>query len=203
MKSALLAGAACWFLTAALAASAQSTPAASPTPSDSSVPLERLIAGVARKTGKTFVVDPRVRAEVIIIGRPPGDLTYAELLGVLDVYGFAAIEDTGFVRVVPDTSVKTEAIPTITAKDTRPASEYVTEIIAVKNVSAAQLVPILRPMLPQVASFVALPGTNALVIVDRFANLRRIEGLIRTLDSMPLNKGPGSAPAGESTGTQH
>jgi general secretion pathway protein D len=203
MKSALLAGAACCLLTAALAAAAESAPAASTTPSESGVPLERLIAGVAKRTGKTFVVDPRVRAEVIIIGRPPGDLTYAELLGVLDVYGFAAIEDTGFVRVVPNTAVRTEAIPTITAKDTRPASEYVTEIVAVKNVSAPQLVPILRPLLPQVASLVALPETNSLVIVDRFASLRRIEGLIRTLDSMPLNKGPGSAPAGGSAGTQH
>lgn len=107
------------------------------------------------------------------------------------------------MRVVPDVAVKTEVTPTITAKDTRPASEFVTQIITVKNISAAQLVPILRPLVPQMGALVAYPATNSLVIVDRFANLRRIEGLIRTLDSAPLNKTQGTASAADSAGTEH
>ena len=168
------------------------------------MPLERLIESVAKKTGKTFIFDPRVRANVIIIGRAPTELSYAELLTVLDVNGFAAVEESGFVRVLPDASIKVQAIPTITSKDTRPASEYVSQIVTVRNVSAVQLVPILRPPLPQNAGLVAFPQTNSLVIVDRFANLRRIEGLIKALDSTPLSKPQTAAPAsGENAATDH
>ena len=204
MKSVLVAAAACWVTVAAPVASAESPPAVTAPPSDSSVPLERLIVNVARKTGKTFVIDPRVHADVVIIGRTPAELSYAELLGVLDVYGFTAVEDSGFVRVIPDVAIKVQAVPTITPKDTRPASEYVSQIVTVRNVSAAQLVPILRPLLPQTATLVAFPQTNSLVIVDRFANLRRVEGLIKALDSTPLSKPQTAAPAsGENAATDH
>jgi general secretion pathway protein D len=204
MKSVLVTAAACWLTVAASVASAESPPAATPPPSDSSVPLERLIANVAKKTGKTFVVDPRVHADVVIVGRAAAELSYAELLGVLDVYGFAGVEDSGFVRVIPDSAIRVQAVPTITPKDTRPASEYVTQIVTVRNVQAAQLVPILRPLLPQAAALAAFPATNSLIIVDRFANLRRVEGLIRALDSTPPSKSQAAAPAsGENAATDH
>ena len=204
MRSVLVTVAACWLAVAASAASAESPASASPPPSDSSVPLERLIASVAKKTGKTFVVDPRVHADVVIIGRAPAEVSYAELLGVLDVYGFAGVEDSGFVRVIPDSAIKVQAVPTISPKDTRPASEYVSQIVTVKNVPAAQLVPILRPMIPQSGSLVAFPATNSLIIVDRFANLRRVEGLIRALDNTPLSKSQTAAPvSGENAATDH
>lgn len=204
MKSVLVAAVVLWLIVAEPVASAQSPPDASPNSPDSSVPLERLIESVAKKTGKTFIIDPRVRANVIIIGRAPTELSYAELLAVLDVYGFAAVEESGFVRVVPDASIKVQAIPTITSKDARPASEYVSQIVTVRNVSAVQLVPILRPLLPQNAGLVAFPQTNSLVIVDRFANLRRIEGLIKALDSTALSKPQAAAPAsGENAATDH
>jgi len=201
MRTVLAAAACCLCLTAPVAF-AEDSPAVRAPPRESSVPLERLIANVARKTGKTFVLDPRVHADAVIIGRPSADLTYAELVGVLDTQGFAAVEEPGFVRVVPDSAIRTLATPTITARDTRPASEYVSEIITVKNISAPQLVPILRPLVPQQGALSAVPQSNSLVIVDRYANLRRIEGLIRTLDSAPLNKTQGTA-AVEGTATDH
>ena len=68
----------------------------------------------------------------------------------------------------------------------------------------AQLVPILRPLLPQAAGLAAFPQTNSLVIVDRFANLRRIEGLIKALDNTPLSKSQTAVPAsGENAATDH
>lgn len=205
MKRVLVAVAACWLTVTGPAAPAESlsTPASKP-PDGSSVPLERLIASVAKKSGKTFVIDPRVRAEVTVIGKAPTELSYAELLEVLDVYGFTAVEEPGFVRVIPDAVIRMQAIPTITPKDTRPAAEYVSQIVTLKNISAAQLVPILRTLLPPPAMLVASPQTNSLVIVDRFANLRRVEGLIKALDSLPLIKSQTVTPAsGENAAADH
>ncbi|HEY4749807.1 MAG TPA: secretin N-terminal domain-containing protein [Steroidobacteraceae bacterium] len=152
-------------------------------PSDSGVPIERLLAILAKKTGKKSVLDPRVHASVVLVGQDPSELSYPELLTVLDVYGYVAVEDGKLVRILPDGRVRAQALPTITSGDTRPGSEWVTEVIAVKNLPATQLVPLLRPMVPQAGHLVAVPDTNSLILTDRFANVRRLEGLIRTLDA--------------------
>jgi general secretion pathway protein D len=160
---------------------------------ENGLPIDRLITTVAKKTGKKFVVDPRVRANIISAGEEPSEISYSQFLTVLEVYGFIAVDDGSLVRILPDAGIRQEPIPTINSKDTRPASECVTQIIPLKYVSAAQLVPILRPMLPQYAHLVALPSANTLIISDRFADVRRIEALTRSLDT-PENK---PAPAKE------
>lgn len=159
------------------------------------VPIERLVATVAKKTGKKFVLDPRVHAQVVLVGVDPAEITYPQFLTVLQVYGYAAVESGGYVQIIPDLMVRQEAIPTITAKDTRLPSEYVTQIIPVKNVSAPMLVPILRPLLPQQGHLAATAG-NALLIADHFDNVRRIEALVRALDTAE-NKPRDAAPPKE------
>src|SRR5262245_37032766 len=79
---------------------------ASATPRKGSVPVEELIATVAKRTGKTFIVDPRVQGEAMLIGSDPAKIDYAELLSVLQVHGFAAVERGGVVRVIPDANVR-------------------------------------------------------------------------------------------------
>jgi general secretion pathway protein D len=150
---------------------------------ENAVAIERLIATVAKKTGKKFLVDPRVHADVVLVGQEPAEITYPQLLTVLEVYGYIGVDDGGYVRILPDADARQQPIPTITPKDTRPASECVTQVIPLKYASAAQLVPILRPMLPQYAHLAAVLPENALLIVDRFANVRRLEALVRSLDT--------------------
>ncbi len=132
-------------------------------------------------------------ARSCLVGQEPSEITFPQLLTVLEVYGYVAVDDGGFVRVLPDASFRQEPCPNITSKDSRPASECVTQIIALKYASAPMLVPILRPMLPQYAHMAAVPAGNSLLISDRFANLRRIEALVKSLDT-PENK---PAPKGE------
>lgn len=146
------------------------------------VPIAQVIAAVARKSGKKFILDPRVRAEVALIGQDVSSLGFNDLLAVLRDYGFAAAEYAGYVHIVPDASIRALPIPLISGKDVRPDAEFVSKVITVKNVSAPQLVPILRPMLPQAASLVAFPCNNRLVLVDIYANVRRVEALVESLD---------------------
>lgn len=156
--------------------------AQSPTASDGTVPITTLISDAAKRTGKKFIVDPRVRADVTLIQRGEDSLSYADLLTVLQVHGFAAIEGEGFVRVVPDASVRQLALPLVGDKDKRPDGEYVTKVISVRTTPAAMLVPTLRPLLPQYAHLAASVCTNDLIIVDSVANVRRIESLVESLD---------------------
>jgi len=146
------------------------------------VPIGQIIAAVAKKSGKKFLVDPRVRADVTLFGQNPAEVTYNELLAVLDVYGFAAVETAGYVELVPNAIVRWEPLPLITGKENFPDEQYVTAMIHLKSTSAPMLVPILRPLVPQQGHLAADICTNTLMLVDRFANYKRIDALIRSLD---------------------
>jgi general secretion pathway protein D len=150
---------------------------------EGSVPLVQLITDVAQKTGKTFLVDPRVRGDAVLVGPDRKNMDYARLLAVLQIHGFAAVEDKNHVRVVPDANARQLPMPLITGTEARPNAQYVSKVIAVNTLPAGLLVPILRPMLPQAAHLVAVTCTNVLLVVDTFDNVQRIEKMVRTLDT--------------------
>ena len=171
-------------LVAAPSASAQveRTDDKSPPSPGGAVPIERVLAAVGKRANKKFIVDPRVRGEISMVGQEPTSVDYPTLLLMLRVQGFAAVEEGGYVHVIPDANVRQQPLPLVSGKESYADGEYVNKIITLKNVPAAQLVPILRPLLPQVAHLVALPCKNALLVVDVFASVKRIEQLERSLD---------------------
>jgi type II secretory pathway component GspD/PulD (secretin) len=165
---------------------------------ENGVPFFKLIATVAKKTGKKFIVDPRVHGEAEIVGQDTSNISFSDLLTILHIYGYAAIESGGYVSVVPDANARQVPIPLITGKETRPDAEFVTKVITVRNIPAVQLVPLLRPMIPQMGHLVALPCVNKLIYVDTFANLQRLQAVIEALDVgepyKPAKCDDGSAP---------
>ena len=156
--------------------------AQSPAASAAGTELATLIGHVAKQTGKRFILDPRVRGEVLLIAVDPASIDYANFLTVLQVNGFAAVEDGRFVRIVPDAIVRQLPLPIVQKPETLPDAAYMTKVIAVRNVPAAQLVPILRPLLPQQAHLAAEVCTNHLLIVDTAGNVARIEAIVKSLD---------------------
>jgi type II secretory pathway component GspD/PulD (secretin) len=163
------------------AADSTSSEAASES-SDAGIPIERIIATVAHKTGKKYLIDPRVRARVQIIGQDPSNITYTDLLSILQLHGFAATEGGGYVRVIPDATIRQWALPQLSSGQTYPDAQFVNYVLPVKNMPAGQLVPILRPLLPQVAQLAANICSNALLMSDSYANVKKIETLVKALD---------------------
>jgi type II secretory pathway component GspD/PulD (secretin) len=147
------------------------------------VSVEKLIAAVAKRTGKKFLIDPRLHADVTVIGQDPTSVDYATLLLILHIHGFSAVEQGGYVQVVPDANVRQMPLPLATGKESHADGEYVNRLIVVKNAPAVQLVPLLRPMLQQAAHLVAFPCKNTLLMVDTYANVKRIEQIVRALDT--------------------
>lgn len=148
------------------------------------VDIRELIDTVAKITGKNFIVDPRVKAKVTLITpRELGqDELYEVFLSVLEVHGFAAVPVGQVIKIVPDVNAKQGPVPTTSAREPGRGDELVTRIIEVKNVAAAQLVPILRPLVPQQGHLAAYPSTNVLVISDRAANIDRLATIVRRID---------------------
>jgi general secretion pathway protein D len=158
-------------------------PQAAAPPDDAGVPILSLLRAVAKKTGKKFIIDPRVHGNAQLIGEEPGSVTYSELLTILQVQGFTAVEGTGFVRVIPETIVRQSALPLVIGAATYPDAQYVAAVIPVRRMPAASLVPILRPLLPQQAHLAAAICSNSILMVDSYANIKRIESLIAVLDT--------------------
>jgi general secretion pathway protein D len=149
----------------------------------SGIAIDKVIEAVARRTGKKFVLDLRVHAQVHIVGEDLNHLTYVELLTILPLYGFTAVESGGFVLVVPQTNIRAMPLPQIAGKETYPDSQYVSIVIPVTKLPAGSLVPILRPLLPPYAHLAAASCSNSLLMVDTYANVRRIESLVKALDT--------------------
>ena len=149
---------------------------------ENGVPISRLLATVAKKTGKKFVVDPQVRGDAEIVGQDAANISYGDLLTILHVYGFTAIEYGGYVNVIPAAGARQLPVPQLSGRENHPEAEFVSKVITVKNVPAAHLVPLLRPIMPQAGHLVALPCVNKLFIVDTFGNVQRIQSVIEALD---------------------
>jgi general secretion pathway protein D len=144
------------------------------------VPLTTVIAAVAKRTGKKFMVDPRVQGDAVMQENPAA-LSYDDFLLLMNVHGFAAVTNGDVIRVVPDAYVRSMAVPLV-EDDNHPLGEYVTRVWKLKSVPAPQLVPLLRPMVPQQGHLVALPCTNNLIVVDTFGNVQRLDQVIKSLD---------------------
>ncbi len=141
---------------------------------------------VAEVTGKTFVVDPRVKGEVTIISATPMDSkqVYEVFLSVLGVHGFSAVPSGNVIKILPDSLVKAENTPVLAEGEQRRSAEIVTQVIKVTQVSAAQLIPLLRPLVPQQGHLVAYPENNTLIISDTADNVARMEKIIRRIDKV-------------------
>ena len=117
-----------------------------------------------------------------------GPVNYSTFLTILRLNGLAAVVTESAVVIVPDASIRQQAIPTISDLDAKlPDDQWVTVLVRVQHATAAQLVPILRPLMPQQGHMAAFPEQNTLLLVDRFSNVRRLAGLIRSLDA-PIAK---------------
>jgi general secretion pathway protein D len=148
--------------------------------------ISALISTVAEVTNRNFIVDPRVKGKVTVISTRPmsSDEVYQVFLSILTVHGFAAVPSGEVIKIVPDVNAKQGGIPTSSDADPGEGDEMVTRVIQVDNVTAAQLVPILRPLVPQQGHLAAYPATNVLIISDRANNVERLVSIISRIDKV-------------------
>lgn len=147
------------------------------------VPLMEVLEAVGKKTGKTFVVEINVDADIVIGLAQTRRMDYETLLIVLRNNNMAAVEYRGATNIVAVDRIRQQPLPVIYEEDDSIAEEeWVTMLIVVENAPAKMFVPILRPMLPKQGHLVAHVDSNTLTIVDRYANLKRVLQLIRKMD---------------------
>lgn len=146
--------------------------------------ITTLVNTVSKITGKNFVIDPRVKGRVTVISATPMNKSeiYDVFLSILEVHDFATVPVGDIIKIVPSSKAKQRSVPTIRGSNTVSGDQFVTRIIRVKNVAAAQLVPILRPLIPQQGHLAAYPSKNVLIITDHAENVNRLARIIARID---------------------
>lgn len=142
-----------------------------------------VVEAVSEATGKNFILDPRVTGKVNLLSSAPmsKDAFYEAFLSILQVHGYIAVESGNLIKILPDATARQFPSQFGTAGAAGP-DDMATQVIQVRNVGATQLVPILRPLIPQYGHMVAHAGSNMLIISDRAANLARMVSIIRRID---------------------
>jgi general secretion pathway protein D len=146
--------------------------------------INTLITTVSEVTGKNFIVDERVKGKVTVISSRPmsSEAVYETFLAVLAVKGYAAVPAGSVIKIVQDSTARQEGGALLSNGAGRPDDDVVTHVYQIENVSAAQLVPILRPLVPQWGHLVAYGPSNMLIISDRASNVVRLGRLIEQID---------------------
>jgi len=140
---------------------------------------------VSRLTGKTFIVDPRVRnKKITVISQHEMDEKeiFALFLSVLKVHQFAAVKTGNVYKIEQLQTAKQDSVPVYSEGQKYDGDQLVTRVIKVDNVDVAMLVPLLRTLIPQQGHMAQYKPTNVIVIHDTAANLERIVKLIRNID---------------------
>lgn len=153
--------------------------------------IEEVVKAVSVITGRNFLIDPRVKGTINIVSSTPvpTNIAYDILLSALRLQGFAAVESGGVTKVMPEAEAK---LHIGTGSDTRGSSgdKLVTRVYMLKYESAAQLVPVLRPLIAPNNIVTSYPSSNALVITDYASNLKRIEKIVQSIDQPNADGGP-------------
>ena len=146
--------------------------------------IREFIDQVAQISGQTFVVDPRVKGQVSVVSNTALNLTevYQLFLSVMATHGFSVITQGDQARIVPNAEAKADADSGRAAPD-----RLETRLIQVQHGSATELIPLIRPLIPQYGHLAAVSSANAIIISDRSANIERIEDLLRQLDQKGQN----------------
>lgn len=148
-------------------------------------PILGVLEVVTGNSGKRFLLDYRVPEGVVVGPAGYADLDYEAFLRVLDNNDLAAVTTGDYVTIVPRHAIRQAEMPVLQPGQTAAAGEWVTRVFVLQHVPAPQLVPILRPLMPNSAHLAAQPNSNALLVVDRYANTERVREVIAAIDVPP------------------
>jgi general secretion pathway protein D len=145
--------------------------------------IREFVTQISAITGKSFIIDPRVKGDVTVISNVNMDeeSVYQLFLSVLQVHGFAAVSAGSVIKIVQTVLAKQSSNPDDFVDDLE-SEELVTRVITVTNAPSEEMVKVLRPLIPQYGHIAALSEPNVLIISDHASNINRLVEIINRVD---------------------
>lgn len=143
------------------------------------VDIKKVTQDIAQFSKKTVILDPRVKGKITIYSNANLDRNqvWNVFLRTMQVNGFSAIADDGFVRIVPENEATRDQSFNIDSR-----SDFLTEVIPLENRSSAEVLPMIKPITGRQSHLSSIASINSILIVDRASNIQRIKSLLKDLD---------------------
>ncbi|MFM0157417.1 type II secretion system secretin GspD [Paraburkholderia sediminicola] len=148
--------------------------------------IDQVAKAIGAATGKTIIVDPRVKGQLNLVSENsvPEDQALKTLQSALRMQGFALVQDHGVLKVVPEADAKLQGVPTYVGNTpVARGDQVITQVFVLKNESANNLLPVLRPLISPNNTVAAYPANNSIVVTDYADNVRRIAQIIAGVDT--------------------
>ena len=144
------------------------------------VDIKKVTQDIAQFSKKTIILDPRVKGRITIYSNANLDRrqVWDVYLRTIQVNGFSAISENGFVRIVPEN----EATRDENTASVSSSGDYQTLVIPLINRSTEEVLPMIKPITGRQSHLSSIPSINSIIIVDRSSNVQRINDLIKDLD---------------------
>ena len=150
--------------------------------------IEAVARTMATITGRNVVVDPRVKGQLNLVTEravTPA-AAFEQFLAALRLQGYTVVETSGLYKVVPEAEGKLQGSSVRVWQGGAPATagggQIVTQIFKLNFENAANLVPVLRPLISPNNTINVNPGNNSLVITDYADNLARLGRIVAAMD---------------------
>jgi general secretion pathway protein D len=145
--------------------------------------ITAVINTVADLTGKTFIIDPRVKGQVNVVSNRPlnKDEVLDVFLSMLEVHGYTTGTVGKAIKIIPNTQMRNTP-QRVVDNVTMNRDEVITHVQSLQYVSAEELVPILRPMMDNNGHLAAAPASNSLILSDNASNIARMLAIINRVD---------------------
>lgn len=152
--------------------------------------IRAVIQEVSKMTGKNFLIDPRVQGKISLVSHSEiadKDI-YPVFLSLLQVAGYSAVSQGDVIKIVPIMDGRTEAaFANPLLKSNNASDSLMVQVIPVHYVPAEQLVPVLRPLMPQWSTVTAYAPSNMLILSGRSASIQQLSDIIHQVDSSSTN----------------
>ncbi|RKP52476.1 type II secretion system secretin GspD [Trinickia fusca] len=152
----------------------------------SNVDISQVARTIGTATDTTIIVDPRVKGQLNLVSDNPVSKERAlkSLEAALRMQGFALVHDNGILKVVPEADAKLQGVPTYVGNTPQDQGDHViTQVFRLKDGSATNLLPVLKPLVSPNNQIAAYANDNTLVVTDYADNVRRIAQIISGVDS--------------------
>ena len=142
------------------------------------VDIKKVTQDIAQFSKKTIILDPRVKGKITIYSN--ANLNRKQVwdvyLRTIQVNGFSAISEDGFLRVVPENEATRDKTSDISG------GGFETVVIPLINRSTEEILPMIKPITGRQSHLSSIPSVNSILLVDRASNVERIKDLLIDLD---------------------
>ncbi|MBF8258345.1 MAG: type II secretion system lipoprotein GspD [Actinobacteria bacterium] len=148
------------------------------------VDLPVLVKFISEQTRKNFIFDERVQGKITIISprKISVEEAYNVFLSVLQVKGFATIEQGNTIKIIQLRDAKQDSLPTARAGESSAASEFITRLIPLQYTDTTEIVPVLTPLISKDGLLTAFPASNMLILIDSSSNIDRVVKILAEID---------------------